>query len=49
MEKISRFKIKIKGMKKLIIQTKEHISKLVSDLKFERGLITKEIKNIQAK
>ena len=50
MDEIGRFKIKIKGIKKLIIETKEHdISKLISDLKFERGLITKEIKDVQAK
>ena len=47
MEEIERFKTKIKN-KKLIIETIEYdSSKLISDLNFEKGLITKETKDIE--
>ena len=37
MEEINRFKIKIKGIKKLIIEATEYdSSKLISDLNFEK-------------
>ena len=47
MEEIERFKTKIKN-KKLIIETIEYdSSKLISDLNFKKGLITKETKDIE--
>ena len=50
LEEIDRFKTKIKGIKKLIIETIDHdSSKLISDLNFEKGLITDKIKDIEIK
>ena len=50
MVEIERFKTKIKGIKKLIIETIEHdSSKLLSDLNFENGLIIEEMKDIEIK
>lgn len=50
MDEIGRFKIKIKGIKKLIIETIEHdSSKLLSDSNFENGLIIEEMKDIEIK